>query len=481
MLVSPYENLSFAEKKQECFKSFIDDLQTIINEASPRVMVFIALDGSAPIAKQAQQRQRRFVSTRASNSDRSSEFSSVMITPGSEFMNELDRWLKFDGIPLLVVGKNCSVIFSPCLIPGEGEHKILDYIRQRSGVDEKFRMHNTHCMFGPDGDLIMLTMATPVEKIYLLRDGREIGTYDFLDVSSIRKDMKGVMFWNTFNTPPVQNRTTTDVANDFIFAGFFVGNDFLPKIQMFFFLEDGLEMMLRSIDALAISGKFITCGGRITPLIKNFISSMACVESKMISDQQYVQVPQTEDDRFVNWTLIGALKEGGRLDFEKYRSDFYKSKFEIDVSLCASKLVNVCEKYWRMLLWVFNYYTQGVKSAGWEELYPYHYAPLMTDLMRYLNTLPNEKLTPVFVEGSPSTPMTQLCSILPPQANYLVPEKYRSLLSGNLNFSIDYEGKTKEYQGVALIDFVDTAHVKERCKQLGEECVREKIRTYITK
>jgi 5'-3' exonuclease len=485
-LINPlYGNLSFAEKKIKCFEGFISDLQEIINLSSPTSSVVLALDGSAPIAKQAQQRQRRFISARMSQPQTEEstveEFSSIMITPGTNFMNELDRWMKDVGIPSLFVNKNVIVIFSPCFIPGEGEHKILDYIRERSQVDTHFRNDMTHCMFGPDGDLIMLTLATPVNHIYLLRDGRDLGTYDFLDISSIRHDMIKVIYPSSLERMKTRQRTIVDVSNDFIFAGFFVGNDFLPKINMFFFLEDGLEMMLRSLNALSLSGKFITENGRITPVVKDFITSMAYGESNMIMEQQYRQVPQTEDNRFVNWTLIGALRENRSLDFVKYRRDFYTKKFGIDVTdpLHNSKLENVCKSYWRMLTWVFEYYTQGILSSGWEEIYPYHYAPLMTDLSKYVVGINDRDLIPQFVTGAPSTPMAQLCSILPPVSHSLLPSKYRHLLQGQLDFPIDYEGKTKEYQGIALIEFADVGSIRKSCMELGDTYPTEKLRVYV--
>ena len=38
-------------------------------------------------------------------------------------------------------------------------------------------------------------------------------------------------------------RDEDDVSNDFAFIGFLVGNDFLPKIKMFYNLKDGLQKM----------------------------------------------------------------------------------------------------------------------------------------------------------------------------------------------------------------------------------------------
>ena len=60
------------------------------------------------------------------------KFDSNVITPGTEFMHRLSISLKSY---ILERGNsdptwtNLSVVFSDAFVPGEGEHKILDFIR----------------------------------------------------------------------------------------------------------------------------------------------------------------------------------------------------------------------------------------------------------------------------------------------------------------------------------------------------------------
>lgn len=54
-----------------------------------------------------------------------------------------------------------NVFYSDCCVPGEGEHKIMDFIRfsKQAGL---FNDTTTHCVYSPDADVILLTLALNV-------------------------------------------------------------------------------------------------------------------------------------------------------------------------------------------------------------------------------------------------------------------------------------------------------------------------------
>ena len=52
--------------------------------------------------------------------------------------------------------------------PGEGEHKILHYIREIK-KDPKFDTNWAHCIYSPDADMIILGLLTRLENIFIIR------------------------------------------------------------------------------------------------------------------------------------------------------------------------------------------------------------------------------------------------------------------------------------------------------------------------
>lgn len=102
---------------------------------------------------------------------RTSSFDSNKITPGTEYMMEICdnlRWYIADRMSHNPAWQNVTVILSDGSVPGEGEHKIMDYIRReraQPGYDP-----NTKCVFLVFVELIMLGLATHEAYFYILRE-----------------------------------------------------------------------------------------------------------------------------------------------------------------------------------------------------------------------------------------------------------------------------------------------------------------------
>jgi 5'-3' exoribonuclease 1 len=150
----------------------------------------VAIDGVAPRAKMNQQRSRRFKAARDLEESRAQAvargedlpkdevFDSNCITPGTKFMAEISENLKFllrKRVKEDPSWQGLKVILSGHERPGEGEHKIVEFIRAMK-LSSKAREagfvgpETRHCMAGLDADLIMLALATHEPHFTLLRE-----------------------------------------------------------------------------------------------------------------------------------------------------------------------------------------------------------------------------------------------------------------------------------------------------------------------
>lgn len=502
-----YKDLSLEAKQRKVFSMFFDGIMNVADIVTPKKTLYIAIDGPAPRAKQNQQRERRFVAAkdRAERMEgvKGETFDSNSITPGTMFMHRLAQYMNYairynlNSRPSL---RNVKVIFSPPTVPGEGEHKIMDYIRTLSDSE---RNTDSHCLFGPDGDLIMLTLAAHIPKMFLFREDQyNHGYYHYVDMGRIRVELNPVLGQNDGFKSKVRN--LDDITNDFIVEGFFVGNDFLPKIQMFHLLEEGLELMLSSYAHTSKKGRenFLTVDGKIyLPGFRQFISAISKNEEKFLIDQATTRNPRKTppEPKYRNQTLLAAITQSQKgeysIDMQKYREGYYakvfgEDNYVFDSPQFKSNLKKMCWSYLRSFVWVCEYYITGLPSWGWA--YEYHYAPLMCDFNSYIQSLEITDMPEIanFSVGHPSLPFEQLLSVLPPASATLLPKAYRKLMLSPSSplvekgyypkeFPIDYEGKLQEFQGIAILPFVDYSVIHEAYEKMAHALHKAGAKKYV--
>jgi 5'-3' exonuclease len=499
-----YKNLSEHEKMLKAFELFFDNIVELTEIVIPKKILYIAIDGPAPRAKQNQQRERRFVSAKirlekegvledhgssstTSNGSSSTSskkiFNSSSLTPGTLFMHSLMKYINYSIRRQMTINdkwRNLEVYFSSCSSPGEGEHKCLDFIRR---LPKQQREEYEHCIFGPDGDLIMLTMSAHVPKILLFREDLYTpGYYHILNMGEIVKELPRVL--SLEKGFQAKKRYLANIVDDFIVEGFFVGNDFLPKIQMFHLLEDGLELMIKTYAETSNYGMTnpLTVDGILQLQgFKLFLKKLSTYEEKYLVNQIIEPNPkkQPPEEKFVNHTLKDCLIDtfdpftnsgSFGLNLNLYRKKYYLKSFDDEYNSVGfdQKVKEMCRCYLKSFIWILKYYVFGLASWGWA--YEYHYAPVMTDFNKYVSSLTEEEFMELqkFEKGEPALPFEQLLSVLPTASRDLLPIEYAKLMidKSSLLFQknyyppletlrIDYEGKLREHEGVVLLPFVD--------------------------
>ena len=131
-----YQNEKNIEKLEKLMMDrIVKYIDYIIKYVNPTELIYIAVDGVAPVAKINQQRKRRYKSVidktyqnilnEKYNIEKNDIWSNIVITPGTEFMIKLDEHLN----KYIKKYKNIKLIYSSYKECGEGEHKIIRYIK----------------------------------------------------------------------------------------------------------------------------------------------------------------------------------------------------------------------------------------------------------------------------------------------------------------------------------------------------------------
>ncbi|CAF0820587.1 unnamed protein product [Adineta steineri] len=176
------------------------------------------------------------------------------------------------------------------------------------------------------------------------------------------------------------------------------------------------------------------------------------VEQETTDRPSFNQQDSVQDEEQAN-----DPKDTVRLWEEGWRERYYKNKFNVDKNNIDEFRVQVAQHYARGLCWVLQYYYQGVPA--WDWYFPYHYAPFASDFLQL-------KDLSVFFDKKtkPFKPLEQLMSVFPSQSRKFLPSEWQPLMTQKespiidfypLNFCIDLNGKHFEWQGVALLPFVD--------------------------
>lgn len=302
----------------------------VVNMVRPRKLLLIAVDGVAPRAKMNQQRSRRFRSAQEAKekevdkqellkllkqqnggvlppdtleSAAKKAFDSNSITPGTPFMDILAISLRYWCAYKLNTDPAWSrlkIIISDASVPGEGEHKVMSFIRsQRASAD--YDPNTRHVIYGLDADLIMLGLATHEPHFRVLRedvffqdakskmcklcgqaghdaracrgdakdqDGESraptqapvLKPFIWLHVSIFREYLAIEL-----NVPGLPFQFDLERAiDDWVFLCCFVGNDFLPHLPALEIRENGIDTLTTIWkDNLAQMGGYVTKDGHL--------------------------------------------------------------------------------------------------------------------------------------------------------------------------------------------------------------------------
>lgn len=429
------------------FEDICKNIENLTILSKPKKLI-LAIDGPAPYAKIVQQRRRRFSAVINKEED-DKGFDSNNITPGTKFMDHLSKyidWFIRKKISEDPSWKDIEIVFSNEKVQGEGENKIISYIRNHGNKEETYIIH------GLDADIIMLALGTELEHIYVLRDDLydKTNKYFVVDINLVSLQLGEMMRWKSENF----TYDTKNAIIDFIFLCFMIGNDFLPHIPSLEILEGGIDIILNIYRDIGTFKGHLTKNNEkeITfskSFLEEFLNSISEYEKNILENKIKNRRIYFPDE--ILESCVTYIEGEPNLDIAKYREDYSNIHF-------GKNIKNVCYSYLEGLNWVINYYKKS--CINWKWYYPYDHAPSASIISKYISTF---KL-PTYKISIPLTPFQQLLAVLPPKSSSILPYPLNELLLRDNSplkefcpdkFKIDLSGKKYEYQGIVILPMMD--------------------------
>lgn len=481
----------------QMYDAAINYLKQIVSFANPNKTIYIAIDGVAPRAKMEQQRARRYKSVKEAKiirdikkkydepvPDSSIDFN--MISPGTEFMATLSLKInEFLAKMKETEWAHLTIHFSDASVPGEGEHKIMNHIRETlEGSKERV------AIYGLDSDLIFLSMLNCGPETVLLRESNQFDRgkksrksseadtsaaaaaveFTYLSIDKLKDciaqilspivsftELEGLKIFNDFQfKPPAEPKysfyrgTEEDkrrIMLDYVFLCFLMGNDFLPHLPSLKIREGGLDTGIQAYKVVSWElGKYLVNEDGVTVdmnFFKKLLSQLAGIEDDFL--YAYSQTRESRIDKFArkvmymkaldreleefNYVenkyddLVGLGYDGWRLRYYHYHFNIpFRHKTEFN-----RRIMPICFNYLEGMKWTLLYY-QG-KHNNWTWHYEYPEAPTVSDLLLSLDSSEFNFNEHKFASNGPVSPFVQLMCILPPESAALLPREIGGLMT----------------------------------------------------
>ena len=521
----------------------------ICNVVKPKRYTYISMDGPAPRAKMVQQRSRRYKGyyDKMFMQEKKKEYhipidnnewdKSANISPGTEFMQKLSNKLieAMKNKVFSVHNPKMKVVLSDSNVPGEGEQKILPFIkemRKHKGTE------NMKCyIYGSDGDLIVLAISTHKNNVYIIRETTEIYEIknQYENYNYIQLNINNLS--NAFNhelTRTFQGYKFDKIRilNDYIFLTFLIGNDFVLSLPFLKIKRDGLKTLIAIYHNIKLNHEGYLINYNIDdekspeiniPFFKELLFEINKKEDFLMKKQQ------SEFDRYFNGYRDAKTLEAeeGMTPFEifqtryihlnvcspdhplfsKYHEEFkkvnyneehtiwkeqfYKYYLNIDKSVNSIEyeyfLKDIITNYLESLLFNLKYYFQGCPAWRWH--YKYRTSPLLSDVYNALQNNEIDLMNINFNLNEPYTPFQQLMLILPPQMNNLLPKPLRNIMTDDkllctqyypIDFTIDVSIGVKTIYSEAILPEIDENILIPCIEKYEKKCsIKEKERNNI--
>ena len=403
----------------------------------------ICADGVAPLAKMFQQRKRRYLNIYRNTLDNVNiTWDTNAITPGTLFMDKLNTYIE----RRINDDRNKNkVIYSGSNECGEGEHKIFKIIKN-APEEDKIIIH------GLDADLIILSLMSHKENIYLMREVKDPHTnstvYNYLNIKELRKAILCELKtgWNIVSDSGNSGdsdvngvASDNDLIETYCTACSILGNDFIPHLLTIELKNNGIDTLMSATKkAIKINGLLVYNGAINHNCLIDIFKDLANTEDDDIHRicERYIK-KRYPDNRGGSFSGGSSGCANAPSDYyglknkdplintiynspNRWRQEYYRVIFDNNISIDSTVMFNACNNYIKGIYWVYSYYKGMDIDCEW--YYPYNYPPTIKDILNH--SIANE--VPVLNNNNNFVPSyIQLLIVLPKYSVKLLSKKYQ--------------------------------------------------------
>ena len=451
-------SLSKIHHEERIIKETIAYMETIVSYAKPNALLFLGIDGVAPLAKIQQQRSRRHMShllkTLETYVPPKFEWDTNAISPGTEFMCKCAIALR-NHFEKKQYPFDCVV--SDSFELGEGEHKIFNHI-------EQFPCSNGNdVVYGLDADLIMLGIISKQTHIYLLREPVHFRhdprskPFLYFDVNSFRSALRS------------RYNNAIDLRS-YVFLCFMIGNDFLPPLGFLHIRNNDIDTLvhvyirlLDSSTALERPSMVYHDGDKYvvnSDLLEGVLRALSDKEPEFYKKAHTAYFNQstnhlkTKEQRFDNYGIYKKNYALQGLFDGNWIQSYYVELFGMSITP-DSLIHDTCNYYLKGVIWTTEYYFNKRNAFKW--FYPYTYSPTIIDVYNLVQTS-YEEINRV-CDKTPSLhvePELQLLMILPIQSKSILPKHLQKFVESDspLGYMFPRKFELQTYMKIKLHECV---------------------------
>jgi 5'-3' exonuclease len=349
-----------------------------------------------------------------------------------------------------------KIIVSSSNEPGEGEHKIFEYIREHASE----HADQTTVIYGLDADLIMLCMShlhisrniylyreTPAfaGSVHVALDEKEKYYMDIPEFTeAVMENLRPIHPGDKVSRRGAGRNAWHLGSPDYIFMCFMLGNDFMPHFPALNIRTTGIATLMDAYRTVFKPDETIIQlqlqGGSSWsihwPNYRRFVAHLAAQELTLIRKEhttrdrqaRHLRDSDMEDDVMHDVLMLPMTQRDVERRINPFEPGwerrYYAALCDIHVVDVDDKAIaSLCRNYLEGMEWTFRYYTTG--CVDWKWTYANHYPPLLADLAKYMSGIPETQTnTFSFLSVKPKEPIrdvVQLCYVLPRASHSLLP------------------------------------------------------------